>query len=157
MTKGVSQDENRKARPAVGVSRLTLAPFAAKGPPQPGSPRGAGSREKSMKIQRTTTREDTVDPVSGSPRLIEAQKTKHTITDGQGHPLRISLHPALRPAALSVPGAWVDSVSKLEGGSDLVAHTIFSASLHWGTRRVLDHPLEWALLWAVPADQPLAF
>lgn len=92
---------------------------------------------------------------AATPRLVQAQKTKNKITDTQGNALRIALHPELRRAAPPVPEGWVANVSAHELASRLVSSAVFLVSLRKGTRRVLNLPAEWALLWAVPADQPV--
>jgi hypothetical protein len=69
--------------------------------------------------------------------------------------LRVVLHPDLKGAAPSVPQAWVDGVSQHELVPHLLRGTVFLVSLRKGTRRLLTLPVEWALLWAAPADPPL--
>jgi hypothetical protein len=89
------------------------------------------------------------------PRLIDARKDGHTLTEAHGGVLRIVLHPDLKGTAPSVPQAWVDGVSQHELVPHLLRGTVFLVSLRKGTRRLLTLPIEWALLWAAPADPPL--
>jgi hypothetical protein len=89
------------------------------------------------------------------PRLIEARKAGHTLTEAHGGALRVVLHPDLKAAAPAVPQGWVAGVSQHDLVPHLLRGTVFTVSLRQGTRRLLTLPVEWALLWAAAADPPL--